>query len=794
MCGILGFSGRYPVDETKLRWLFDLNQSRGEHSSGVFTIKSDKKHTQTLLKSIKKASDFINEEELKDALRGATSVIGHTRQATWGAVSKENAHPFQFGEVVGVHNGFIIQELRERYGIKETLDVDSMMIFAYLEKHGGDYTKLKDLEGAITTAYMVTEKYPDVVHLYRRTARELHFGYTKEGIYFSSEKGPLEKIGCRNVTAMPNLQMILLRNGDIIDSVECESPVINLPLGTVRSNWKDKASKLEYEKYEELKDKVTTIPAKTTKSTSTYYSSRSKRGPGYDFEGNQSELFRSYTNMIGSLVKEVEDDIKYVVAQGPPDFEVMTTYEHGDMSSCLVLFKLCNSGHKNSPLPGFIFYDKVDPRICGVSALNGVALLKYASQDCEKKRTIVVADPVDGNSKWEFILLPEQGRVMEVTLQLPFPQKEEIKTAELPFESKADARNAVITAGNAQLSLLPAVVRKEGGFLANPGTHSQAVQGPKSAIHSRFETEQVFGKLGFRGEDSGNTDRNSGEGFGGNVRTGNGLKPITKDTMEMYLAFSQLVSPIEKSAVQKRVDFSRMEQLLVTELGKIIDVPKILEDATIIKVGDHRMNKSSWAIPVYVLRLLEVKRIQYLKMNMKITNTDNELIEDFINLYRQGHYLKTETEGTSKKKTTSDWGTAVHSDKKWTRWDEKLIDFFIGPDYAWHLLEFRYLHKFKELDLMPKPNFTFYTNGQKLALQNVITLHNAQMKRSIQNLKEVHEFLGEKATLSDHGLLEKVLSIRETLENLRTINEGLLKQIEGEGPNLKEINEIAQNN
>ena len=43
MCGILGFSGENPSEETKLRWLFVENQDRGGHSTGIYTKKLNKK-------------------------------------------------------------------------------------------------------------------------------------------------------------------------------------------------------------------------------------------------------------------------------------------------------------------------------------------------------------------------------------------------------------------------------------------------------------------------------------------------------------------------------------------------------------------------------------------------------------------------------------------------------------------------------------------------------------------------------------------------------------------------------
>lgn len=63
--------------------------------------------------------------------------VWHTRAATSGAVTAQNAHPFKFnkpdgGFVVGVHNGIIAnhQELNKKYG--REFEVDSMHVFAHI--------------------------------------------------------------------------------------------------------------------------------------------------------------------------------------------------------------------------------------------------------------------------------------------------------------------------------------------------------------------------------------------------------------------------------------------------------------------------------------------------------------------------------------------------------------------------------------------------------------------------------------------------------------------------------------
>ncbi|MGK2861899.1 MAG: class II glutamine amidotransferase [Chitinophagaceae bacterium] len=117
MCGLLGHLGNKenPVNLDKFNILGILNEERGEHSCGV-SIDGD---ILRGVDSLKIYRDFVAFYQLEHP-KHTTGIIGHTRKATFGQHTEENAHPFGFGEYklpktnelvykfVGVHNGTLL--------------------------------------------------------------------------------------------------------------------------------------------------------------------------------------------------------------------------------------------------------------------------------------------------------------------------------------------------------------------------------------------------------------------------------------------------------------------------------------------------------------------------------------------------------------------------------------------------------------------------------------------------------------------------------------------------------------
>ncbi len=112
MCGIIGYVGRRRAGPVILEGLKKL-EYRGYDSAGAASMSEGKLFVK---KDVGKIDD-INKKLHLDELQGQVSV-GHTRWATHGKATRENAHPHTGckNEIAVVHNGIIenYQELRKK--------------------------------------------------------------------------------------------------------------------------------------------------------------------------------------------------------------------------------------------------------------------------------------------------------------------------------------------------------------------------------------------------------------------------------------------------------------------------------------------------------------------------------------------------------------------------------------------------------------------------------------------------------------------------------------------------------
>src|SRR5499433_2326931 len=111
MCGIMGYVGTSDACPILIGGLRRL-EYRGYDSAGVATLFQNGKL------EIRRAKGKLNNlcEILDRAPLGGRIGIGHTRWATHGRPSDENAHPHKAGVVSVIHNGIIENHgaLRER--------------------------------------------------------------------------------------------------------------------------------------------------------------------------------------------------------------------------------------------------------------------------------------------------------------------------------------------------------------------------------------------------------------------------------------------------------------------------------------------------------------------------------------------------------------------------------------------------------------------------------------------------------------------------------------------------------
>lgn len=190
MCGIIGYIGKKQPVNFLLEGLKKL-EYRGYDSSGI-AIKENE--NIQIIRSIGRIKDLENKTKNTKLLNGNIG-IAHTRWATHGEPTEENAHPHQVGNVTLVHNGIIenAEELREnlitdgvKFKSKTDTEVACAVINKYYEKDPiAAITKaLKELKGSY--AFGIIFKDNDKLYAVRKDS-PLIIGIGEDENYIASD-------------------------------------------------------------------------------------------------------------------------------------------------------------------------------------------------------------------------------------------------------------------------------------------------------------------------------------------------------------------------------------------------------------------------------------------------------------------------------------------------------------------------------------------------------------------------------------------------------------------------------
>ena len=154
MCGIVGYTGNRQVSDILLGGLARL-EYRGYDSAGVaLEVAGDAGRALDVVREVGKVASLS--KKLGQHNASSTCGIGHTRWATHGRPTVENAHPHVScdGRIAIVHNGIIenFAELREELGARgHTLRSETdTEVFAHLVEEG--YAATHDLMAAVRDA------------------------------------------------------------------------------------------------------------------------------------------------------------------------------------------------------------------------------------------------------------------------------------------------------------------------------------------------------------------------------------------------------------------------------------------------------------------------------------------------------------------------------------------------------------------------------------------------------------------------------------------------------------------
>ena len=229
MCGIVGAVAQRDVAEILINGLHRL-EYRGYDSAGVAVV--DPNHELHRVRCLGKVK-ALDEAVAVKPLIGGTG-IAHTRWATHGEPSENNAHPHCTDDrsVVAVHNGIIenYQEIREKLiknGYTFYSDTDTEVAVKLIDHYYKKYNEgpldamaraMMRIRGTYALAVMFKD-YPEEIYAARKDSPMIigitHGEDGKEGAAYLASDVPAILNYTRHVYYIGNMEMARLRKGEV---------------------------------------------------------------------------------------------------------------------------------------------------------------------------------------------------------------------------------------------------------------------------------------------------------------------------------------------------------------------------------------------------------------------------------------------------------------------------------------------------------------------------------------------------------------------------------------------------
>jgi hypothetical protein len=196
MCGIFGQVSASGVNRNNLKKIVKHSGQRGMDSSGLiyyenstFKVHRADYKIEKLLKKVKPYKSQV--------------VLGHSRLITNGLGDNQ---PVVRANICVIHNGIIVNEedIWKKIDVERKFQIDSEVIVAIAEQHLSQKSELSELpqkvlalcKGVIACALVVPES--GKILLFSNNG-SLYAGEDQTGVYFASERFPLNEIGCDNI-------------------------------------------------------------------------------------------------------------------------------------------------------------------------------------------------------------------------------------------------------------------------------------------------------------------------------------------------------------------------------------------------------------------------------------------------------------------------------------------------------------------------------------------------------------------------------------------------------------------
>ncbi|MDO8746130.1 MAG: class II glutamine amidotransferase, partial [Thermodesulfovibrionales bacterium] len=235
MCGIIGYTGKKNAVSIILEGLKRL-EYRGYDSAGIAFFNERGVEIRKCTGKIKDLYAIIDSDK-----PFSTTAIGHTRWATHGKPSEENAHPHKSGGIIIVHNGIIENYLQLKkklidQGYKFTSETDTEVLCHLIEKYAADYPledavrkALKEVRGAYALAVISEKERGKIVGVRKDSPLVVGLG---DGEFFLASDVPAFLNYSRDVIYLDDGEMVVMTGDGVVvttlDGVPVQKEVVSV--------------------------------------------------------------------------------------------------------------------------------------------------------------------------------------------------------------------------------------------------------------------------------------------------------------------------------------------------------------------------------------------------------------------------------------------------------------------------------------------------------------------------------------------------------------------------------------
>jgi glutamine---fructose-6-phosphate transaminase (isomerizing) len=219
MCGIIGYIGNRNAIPLVMEGLKRL-EYRGYDSAGIAYFSGDEIGVKRCKGKIQQLESIIDTQKIE-----STTAIGHTRWATHGKPSDENAHPHRSGGIVLVHNGIIenyveLKHKLEAEGFVFQSDTDTEVLCHLINKYSEGIPleeavrkAAREVRGAYAFAVISAREPGKIVAVRKESPLVLGLGNNE---YFLASDVPAFLSHTREVIFLENNEMAVMHEDGVI--------------------------------------------------------------------------------------------------------------------------------------------------------------------------------------------------------------------------------------------------------------------------------------------------------------------------------------------------------------------------------------------------------------------------------------------------------------------------------------------------------------------------------------------------------------------------------------------------